>query len=480
MASENESPQRASVDRKKLGLRSAAAIVAASMIGSGVYTTSGFTIASLKEPHWVLAAWAVGGLVAICGALCYGGLAKDFTESGGEYLFLSRTVHPIAGLMAGWVSLLAGFTAPIALAATTFETYVNSAPWMEGMQWGENRMAVVLVVIAAIVHTIGVRRGAWVQDVAVMLKLAMITLFLVVSFTAIGSWPGWQQAAEANIEQSTTVAATTTDAIETDSDAPAALTSFGFVLAFATQLTWISLSYSGFNAAVYVSSEVREPGRNVPRALLLGTILVSLIYLLLNFVFVYAPTVSTIEGKSNVATLAAAAVGEGYPAESLMGGGRLAEYVRAFILCGLFTSVSAFVMTGPRVYAKMAEDGFMPRLMGFQGEVPIVGIWIQACLAILVIYLTTLKDLLGYLGLTLSLGAALSASVVFVLHRRSDSSVHVPLFPVPPIVFVGGTISIGMLTGIASPKSAIVTVATLLIGLAVYPWYRRRKSHSPD
>ena len=116
----------------KMGVWSAAAVVAASMIGAGVYTTSGYTLASLGSPHWVLLAWTVGGLIAICGSICYGALAKQFTESGGEYLFLARAVHPAAGMMAGWVSLLAGFTGAMAFAATTFETFLRESKYRVG------------------------------------------------------------------------------------------------------------------------------------------------------------------------------------------------------------------------------------------------------------------------------------------------------------------------------------------------------------
>ncbi len=438
-ASESGSGQN---EEKPLGLLSATTIVAASMIGAGVYTTSGFTLGDLNDPAWVIAAWIVGGVIAICGAICYGALASEFTASGGEYLFLSRVVHPVAGLMAGWVSLLAGFTGAIAFAATTFAEYL--LPGAESFQ--AKMFAVGLIAFAATVHSNGVRPGARIQNIAVVLKVFYIGAFISVAMFC--DWPR-DEAAEL---------------ISRANAAPAS--AIEYALAFATSLMWISLSYSGFNAAVYVAGEVEDPKRNVPRALLLGTVGVTVIYVLLNTVFVYAPPSVDIKFSPQVAAVAAKAVG----------GEVFERFVRIVILFGLFTSVSALVMTGPRVYAKMAEDGFLPSVFRFQGRVPVVAIWIQAVLAMIVVCFSTLKELLGYLGFTLSVSAALTAGLVFWLHGRPTSSVSVKFFPIPPLVFVGGTLLTATLSAIQSPVQAMVGLGTIGFGLLFYPWYRMRSA----
>ncbi|NND97400.1 MAG: amino acid permease [Pirellulaceae bacterium] len=426
-----------------LGLLSATTLVAASMIGAGVYTTSGFTIGDLGSPWLVLLAWLIGGVIAICGAVCYGALAGEFTESGGEYLFLSRALHPVAGLMAGWVSLLAGFTGAIAFAATAFASYLfpDSPSWT-------SIAAISLVVLAAALHTIGVRPGARVQDAAVLLKLTLIAAFVVMALLTTDGWQGTKGVSSAGVKESTSA--------------------FSFALTFATSLMWISLSYSGFNAAVYVAGEVKQPERNVPRALLMGTLLVTVIYIVLNAIFVLAPSIESIRFQPDVATLAARSIG----------GAKFELFIRVVILFGLFTSVSALVMTGPRVYAKMADDGFLPRVFRFQGQVPIVAIWIQAVLAMLVISVSTLKQLLGYLGFTLSVSAALTVGLVFWLHCRESSKVRVPWFPIPPIIFVGGTLLTATLAAIATPAQAVAGLITIGFGLLYYPWYRMRSKKS--
>lgn len=425
---------------KPLGLFSATTIVAASMIGAGVYTTSGFTLGDLAYPHWVVTAWMVAGIIAICGAICYGALAVEFTASGGEYLFLSRALHPVAGLMAGWVSVLAGFTGAIAFAATTFAEYLLPGA---GLFYAKG-LAIGLVAGAATLHSVGVQLGARAQNLAVILKVLLIVAFIVVALQS--DWP--RDGVLENAVTASNVAPTTMQ----------------FALAFATALMWISLSYSGFNAAVYVAGEVDRPERNVPRALLWGTIGVTVVYVLLNAIFVYAPPSADIKFNPQVAAVAARSIG----------GATFERFVRIVILFGLFTSVSALVMTGPRVYAKMADDGFLPKLFRFQGRVPVVAIWVQAVMAMVVICFSSLKELLGYLGFTLSVSAALTASMVFWLHGRESSRVEVKFFPIPPIIFVGGTLLTATLAAVNSPQQAIAGLVTIGFGLLFYPWYRMR------
>ncbi len=414
------------------------------MIGAGVYTTSGYTLAALQSPTWVVTAWIVGGLIAICGAICYGALAKELTQSGGEYLFLSRKLHPIAGLMAGWVSLLAGFTGAIAFAATTLETYLNFDSQSQlGLPRG--MIASGVVVIAAILHTIGVRPGARVQDVVVVLKFVLIAAFVLIAVVASGSHDR--------------VSATPENPIEP-------ISSTAFMIIFATQLMYISLSYSGFNAAVYVAGEVHDAERNVPRSLLLGTLLVTACYVALNAVFVFAAPIDVVKGQPDVATKAAESIG----------GASFATFVRVVILFGLFTSVSAMIMSGPRVYAKMAEDGFLPSWFRFTGRPPTVAIWAQAAFGIAVIWVSDLERLLKYLGFTLSVSAALTATLLFWVRGQSGERIRTVLYPIPPIIFVGGTLLVATLAAIQSPTQALVGLATIVFGALLYPFVKTSKA----
>ena len=427
--------------KRSLDFVSATTLVAASMIGVGVYTTSGFTLAALGSSDRVVAAWIVGGIIAICGAIGYSSLASRFTESGGEYLFLSKTLHPVAGLMAGWVSLLAGFTGAIAVAALGLEAYLKPLIHADSLPAGS--IAIFSVVVVAVLHTTGVRSAARIQDLFVIVKLILIGGFLLYAVSQIASWAGGTALAQTNVP-----------------DAPR-----GF-LEFAKQLVWISFSYAGFNAAIYMASEIKSPARNVPRAMIYGTVLVTLIYVALNIIFVYAPAGSTITNSDNVSQIAATAA-------TAVGGPQFATVVRIIICLSLFTSVSAMVMSGPRVYAKMADDRFLPRWFQFKNQTPIFAIWFQAIIASIAISFSTIQELLGYLGLTLSLCSALTVSMVFRLRKNGDS-IRLPLFGIPAAIYVLSTLGLAVLYGINDPKPAIASAITLAVGLVLYPLFRNR------
>ena len=232
--------------RRQLGLRSATALVVATMIGTGVFTTSGFLLTDLKSPGAVLAAWAVAGIIATLGALSYGALARRIPESGGEYRFLSDTLHPAAGYVAGWVSLVVGFAAPAAASAFAFGKYVGG--WFPEL---DSRLAGGVVILGfSALHAAHVRRGAWVQNLGVAVNLVLILGFIALALPRLHGTSG--------------------PPLEV-------LPPAGMVSTFAVSLIVISYSYAGWNAAVYIGGEIRHPERNLPRSLLWGTLLVTLL-----------------------------------------------------------------------------------------------------------------------------------------------------------------------------------------------------------
>ncbi|MEJ2604450.1 MAG: APC family permease [Gammaproteobacteria bacterium] len=416
-----------------LGLWTLAALVVGNMIGAGVFTTSGFALADLGSPAPVLAAWCIGGLLALCGAVSYGALCRLVPGSAGEYLYLSRLVHPAAGFIAGWVSLLAGFTAAIAYSALTFAAYA----WP-----GQHGSAVLklvatgLIAIAVLLHALRVRHGALVQNVAVTVKLILLIAFCGYSLFGPGAetWSGLAALREAG----------------SPSVRPAA---------FALTLMWISFSYSGFNAAVYLAGEVPDASRVVPRALVLGTVLTVFVYLGLNAVFVLAPSFEAAAGQEDIAAVAARA----------LGGQPLADAMRLLIALALFTSVSAMVMAGPRVYARMADDGLFPRALRFRGETPSAAIILQGTLAIGVVWFTGLRELLSYLGFTLGLSAAATVASLFLAVRREPNRRHVlPGYPWAPLVFVTFTLLFAALAATVEPLEMLAALVTIAAGALLY------------
>jgi APA family basic amino acid/polyamine antiporter len=415
--------------RRQLGLWTAAALVVASMIGTGVFTTSGFLLADLHSPGLVLAAWAAGGVQAALGALCYGALARRLPESGGEYLFLSRTLHPAAGFVAGWLSLLVGFSAPLASAAFAFGEYTKT--WLPG--WPPKLAGTVLILVFSVLHAWHVRRGAWLQNAAVVLKIGLIAGFAALAWPRLPDLPA------------------------TD---PAPAT----VGAFAVALVWISFSYAGWNAAVYIGGEVRDAERTLPRALLLGTGVVTALYLALNHVFVHAAPVSELAGKLEVGRLAAAA----------LGGPAWAEAITALVAVALVSSVSSLVMAGPRVYAQMAADGCVPRIFAATAGPPRTSIALQAGVALALLWSATFEALLTYIGFTLSLSTAATVAGLMRLRRREGPQLPVPGWPWVPGLFLLSVLAMTGFTVARQPRESLLGLATMAVGWAAWGWQQHR------
>ncbi len=423
------------LERRRLGFTSAASLVVASMIGSGVFTSSGFALADLGTRSRVLLVWVLGGLFALCGALSYSALARRFPESGGEYTFLSRTIHPLAGFLAGWVSLLAGFTAPIAAAALGLEEYLIGSGEGERRPW----VASGALIVAGLLHGLRLKPGVLAQNAVVGVKVAGIGVFLVIGALALAGR-------------------------EPPPEGPAP----PFELAkFAVALVFASFAYSGWNAVVYVASEVRAPERTLPRAILAATLFVTVIYLALNAVFLFAAPIEDLAGRADIGAVAAEA----------LGGAPLRRMVTALVALALFTSVSSMVMAGPRVYARMADDGLFPRLFALGGEVPGKAVALQVALALVLVWSATLRTLLQYVGLTLWLSAA--ATVVGLMRLRlqeGGTRVRVPLWPIVPAVFVLGALGVAYFLVQGEPKAAVAALATFASGAIVYVLARRTRA----
>ncbi|MCP5145204.1 MAG: APC family permease [Gammaproteobacteria bacterium] len=414
------------------------ALVIANMLGAGVFTTSGFALADLGTPWWVLGAWVIGGLVAIAGALSYGNLARVLPASGGEYVYLARFVHPAAGFIAGWVSMLAGFTGAIAYAAGAFAVYALPG---NSSSVRANLVASGVIAVTAALHAAHVASGARVQNMVVGLKLVLITVFCVYGL-ASGVSGGWQGLSSATVQP------------------------FSWSV-FALTLMWISFSYSGFNAAVYIAEEVPSARQSVPVAMVVATLLTTAIYLLLNAVFVLVPPAAVVHGVPDVATAAA----------GFIGGAWLANAVRLVIAIALFTSVSAMLIAGPRVYARMAEDGMLPAVFRFGHRAPVTAILFQAGFAMAVVWLAQLRQLLSYLGFTLALSAAATVASLFLIARSQPAQrEELRYYPWAPLVFVVATLVFAGLAAQRNPLEMFAALLTLATGGVAW-WLTSRAQH---
>lgn len=419
--------------RRQLGLRSATALVVATMIGTGVFTTSGFLLTDLKSPGAVLAAWAVAGIIATLGALSYGALARRIPESGGEYRFLSDTLHPAAGYVAGWVSLVVGFAAPAAASAIAFGKYLGG--WFPDLDSRLVGSAIILVFSG--LHAAHVRRGAWVQNLGVAVNLVLMLGFIALALPRL---PG---ASGPSLE---------------------VLPPAGMASTFAVSLIVISYSYAGWNAAVYIGGEIRHPERNLPRSLLWGTLLVTVLYFALNAVFVFSAPIPALAGRVEVGRIAA----------EHLGGPAWGNAVTALVALVLMTSVSSLVMAGPRICSQMAADGWLPHWLAPQEGPPRHAIVAQGILSLIMLATTTFEGLLTYVGLTLSLMTGATVAGLMVLRRREGAALSVPGWPWVPGLFLAAVLCSCGVTLVQRPAAALASLTTLALGWCAWRLSRAR------
>jgi amino acid transporter len=428
------------------GLPTLTALVVTGMIGSGVFTTSGYALESLGSPAWVLAAWGVAGIVALCGAIAFGALARELPASGGEYLFLSRRLHPCAGFLAGVVSLVFGFSAAVALAALACERYAN--PLLPpGVRLPAHGTATLVVLVCGLAHaTIG-RTAARANTALVVIKMLAIAALVVIGYATLASPAAAGRVAAA---------------------APAVMArSSPSAGQFATAVMWIAFSYTGFNQAVYVASEARDPVRDVPRALLLGTVITTLTYLLLNDVMLRAAPPEALAGRAEVAAVAAAA----------LGGPAFERGMRAAIALSTFSAVAGMMMAGPRVYACMAADGIFPRSLAGPSGIGRSSL-LQTVLAVLLVHQSTILGLLGYLGVTLSLFSALTVATLWRNRPDGRRSADVAAL-LAATTYVAATLLLVGLMAAHEPRHLLAAAATIAGGIALWPLVRPRAILDP-
>ena len=304
-------------EKRPVTLFSATIIVVANMIGTGVFTTLGFQVEGLQSAFAVLLLWVLGGVGAFCGALCYGELGAMMPRSGGEYTFLSDIYHPALGFLSGWVSIVAGFAAPIALAAIALGEY--SAAIFPGLD--KTVLAVSAIVILSAVHLTDVKFGCYFQNFFTVGKILIIISLIILGFLVAHP-------------QSLTLLPSRRD--------------LGSVMspAFATSLVYVFYAYSGWNSSSYIAGEIRHPEKNLPLSLFIGTAIVSVCYVLINFIFLYTVPMNELAGKIDVGFLSA---------KSIFGRG--GGTVMTFLIClALISSLSSLIMVGPRVTQAMGQD----------------------------------------------------------------------------------------------------------------------------
>jgi APA family basic amino acid/polyamine antiporter len=422
-----------------LGLFSAMAIVVASMIGTGIFTTTGFLVADLNAVIPVLIIWLVGGFLALCGAWAYGELSAAIPRSGGEYHFLSRIYHPLLGFLAGWISLIVGFSAPIAAAAIAFGKYsaavLPSFPTQAG--------AVGLIILLSIAHITDVKLGSYIQNFFTVLKVALICIFIVGGLLQVPAVPLQMTSPNWRVMLSP---------------------------AFATGLIFVFFAYSGWNGATYIINEVKQPRKIIPLALFFGTALVMLLYLLMNLIFLRAVPLSELSGTVEVGHLAA----------TKLFGIATGKLISSLIAIVLVSSVSAMIMTGPRVYHTIGQDFLLFKKLSGESTrgTPLIAISLQALIAIVMVITASFDILLNYIGFTLSISTGLTVAGVILLRNREPDlkrPYHTWGYPVTPILFILLSLWMVMHNLLIRPLESITGIITIGAGIIIYIIANRSK-----
>ena len=422
-----------------MSLYTATCLVVANMVGTGVFTSVGYQIGAGLSPFTILVLWLVGGVCAFCGGVSYAELAAALPRSGGEYHFLSRIYHPAVGFLAGWASVTAGFAAPVALAAIAFGSYVNGVWPAIGVGYAAGGAVAVITLIM-----VGSARArTWFQDTATSLKVVLITVLIIA---------GWSVT-----PQGSSLAPRTGDLAQVISPA------------FAVSLAWVMYAYAGWNASVYVTGHVADPARIVPRSMAIGTIVVTVLYILVNGAFLrMAPAEAMINDPK--AGQIAARIGFGET------GGIL---VSLLISLGLLSHLGAMQWVGPHVLSTMGEDhrALRPFARTGRDHLPIAATIAQTTIVALLLLTSTFQSVLNYVLFTITLCSFLTVLGVFVL-RYQEPDLPRPVrawgYPVTPLIYllVMGWMLVHVLY--LQPRESTWGFATLLAGLLVFHFSERR------
>ena len=439
--------------KRSIGLGTAVILVIANMIGTGVFTTSGFIIKDLANPAYMLLCWFIGGILALTGALCYGELGAIFPKAGGEYVFLRESIGKPFGFLSGWVSLIVGFSAPIAAASIAFSTYLYKSVAVESA--GKELLnisgiitispvtltGISVIIFFSLIHWYSLNFGSRVQNLLTSFKILVILVFIILGlFIGNGSM---------------------------DNFSSGPIQSSLFTGKFATSLIYISFAYSGWNAAAYIGSEIKNPSRNIPLSLFWGTMIVMFLYMMLNVLFIYALPTSEMSGVVEVGAKAAT---------GLFGAKTGTIFSTAITIC-LMSVISAMILTGPRVYYAMANDNVFPRWFGVvnpRHTTPGKAIFLQAVIAIIMVLTSSFDRLLMYIGFTLSLFAMLTVIGLIIL-RAKNPGLERPYktfgYPVTPALFILSNLWIIVYSIKDNPTVLFYGGGTIVVGILIYMYY---------
>jgi APA family basic amino acid/polyamine antiporter len=435
--------------KKSFSFYTATAVVVSNMIGTGVFTSLGFQVLGIKSGFALLVLWLVGGFASLLGALCYGELGAALPRSGGEYNYLSKIYHPAVGFLSGWVSATVGFAAPVAAAAMAFAGYLKKGMDLPPLFIGSTDVssslfATFIILLVSGIHFLKVRIGSRFQNIFTGISILTI-LFIIIN----GLFSGHTGDASFGPSRS----------------------AFHDILSssFALSFFFVSFAYSGWNAAAYIAGEMNDVQKNLPSALLRGTLFVTILYILLNFVFLYTTPIADMVGKKEVGFVAATYIFGTF-------GGKIMALI---IAVKLISTISSMTLAGPRIISVMGEDLSVFKMLSVKNknEVPAYAILVQSAIALVFVFTATFDQVITFIGFTLNLFTFLTVLGLMILRVRQPDlprPFKTPFYPYTPIIFL--LISIWLIYfGISNkPLVSLAAIGTVLSGLIFYYISRKR------
>ncbi|MBN8576615.1 MAG: amino acid permease [Cytophagales bacterium] len=430
---------------RKYSLSVAIMLVIANMIGTGVFTSLGYQVGPLPSGFAILVLWVVGGVVALSGAFTYAEIATTLKKSGGEYLYLARIFHPALGFLSGWMSAVVGFAGAISAVAIAIGAYATEAV-------GVSTQVIAVVAITAIsaIHWFGVKAGGIAQTLLTTLKLSLIVFFCSAPFFV------------------TDGGKTGVNFFPQPGDLDLILSS-----GFATSLVFVVYAYTGWNASAYIAGNLENPKRNLPLSLVAGTSIVVVVYLLLNAMFMYSASFAELAGQNDIGNVVAF---------------KLFGEKAGFIFSGIFSvallsTLSAMTIAGPRVTEAMGEDYRLLKSFTSKNNynMPYLAILAQAAWAIFLVLVSSFKEIIQYISVSLSIFSMITVIGIFWLRKQQPhaDAFKVPLYPITPLIFVGCTLWMIYYVAAEDPKILLYSLATLLPGYVLYLFANRFNRKHP-
>ena len=419
----------------KIGWKTAAALVISNMIGTGVFTSLGYQISDLKNTTSILLLWLIGGFLALIGAFIYSELASKFKQSGGDYIYLSRTFHPVFGYLSSWISLFVGFSAPISLAALAMGKYLN----VFGLDLGKE-FAIAMILIVAVFQSFSLNLSSKFQNIFTILKVVFIIVLI-----ALGLY--FAPAVEPN-------------AILFDSTWKNEL----LLPAFATSLVYVTFAYTGWNSASYIVEEIDQPKRNLPKALFIGVIFVTISYVLLNYVFLKHASSASLAGQENVANISFG---------NLLGNN--VKWVSCFIALQLIATISGYLWIGSRLTQATARENKLWNFMAKENKnrIPVRAIWVHTAISILLIFSGDFEVIFTYTSFVLQILATLAVCTAFFIKQDQLTIIKSKFFYVLPAIFLAFSLYICYFVLMQKPKESLFGLGIIALGIVLFYFDKR-------